>query len=183
MLVPEYIVAGDLPDAENAIVVDGALAYVHLAKERGIAIIDAEDVNRVKEYHWSLTVKGYVRGTRDGEVIYLHRLILGDLASTHTDHRNTNKLDNRKGNLRPCNNSQNLQHRGLQRNNTSGYKGVSFDGRYNRWEAHIWAAGKRYWLGWHRDKADAARAYNEAALYYHGEFAVLNEIGGEDVKI
>jgi hypothetical protein len=32
------------------------------------------------------------------------------------------------------------------------------------------------WLGSFINKLDAAKAYNEAAIKYHGEFAKLNEL-------
>lgn len=44
-----------------------------------------------------------------------------------TDHINQNPLDNRKANLRIVTNSKNLFNRGKNTNNTSGFKGVSWD--------------------------------------------------------
>jgi hypothetical protein len=61
-------------------------------------------------------------------------------------------------------------------NNSSGYKGVSFNNSSKKWRAQIWLNSKSYHLGLFIDPIDAARAYNEAALKYHGEFAHLNKI-------
>ena len=143
----------------------------------GEAVIDIEDFDRIKEWHWSLHKKGYVWGYRSkDEWILLHRLVLGESAGTHTDHKDENKLDCRKCNLRSCTNSQNLMNRGKQRNNTSGYKGVSWDKKVGKWFAYIWKDRKRINLGYYDDKRKAAIIYNEAALIYHGNFAKLNEV-------
>lgn len=71
----------------------------------GIVLLDDNDYDRVKGYKWSISKSGYVRRTeRQGSktVNYkLHREILGlDKGCGIVDHRNRNKLDNRKSNLR-----------------------------------------------------------------------------------
>jgi hypothetical protein len=62
------------------------------------------------------------------------------------------------------------------KNNTSGYKGVSWNSHAKAWAARITVRGRRVFLGSFDDPVEAAKAYNEAALEYHGEFAVLNKI-------
>lgn len=92
------------------------------------------------------------------------------------DHRNGDKLDNRTENLRPATIKENNRNKRAQRNGRSGFKGVAWDSTSGRWKAHIYADGKRYVLGYFEDPRDAARAYNEAAPQYHGEFARLNDL-------
>lgn len=46
----------------------------------------------------------------------------------------------------------------------------------NKWAARIMANGKRIFLGLFKKTVDAAKAYNDAAIKYHGEFAFLNKI-------
>ena len=58
----------------------------------------------------------------------LHREILGARPWEQVDHRNHDTLDNRRANLRACDNSQNQQNRPrAQRNNRSGVKGVHLE--------------------------------------------------------
>lgn len=60
--------------------------------------------------------------------------------------------------------------------NKSGFKGVSWDNGKERWLATICVDCKRIYLGRFDQVTDAARAYNEAAIKYHGEFAWQNRI-------
>jgi hypothetical protein len=69
--------------------------------------------------------------------------------------------------------SESIQNTRKQSNNTSGYKGV-YKVPYDKWAVSIFAEGKKYFLGSFFNIIDAARAYDEAAKKYHGEFACLN---------
>jgi hypothetical protein len=114
------------------------------------------------------------------EIIYLHDVIaqrIGlDTKSFQVDHRNNNSLDNQRHNLREATYSQNRCNRGKTCENQSGYKGVCWHEHTHKWKASIQIKGKSIYLGIYPEKADAARAYNDAAKKYHGEFAVLNDI-------
>lgn len=96
------------------------------------------------------------------------------------DHINGDGLDNRKQNLRICTKSENACNRGIDRDNTSGYKGVCYISnktkRVKRWIAQIAINKKHICIGYFHTKEEAAIAYNEAATKYHGEFAKLNII-------
>lgn len=145
------------------------------------AIIDDEDFELVSQYSWQvcpassdkLRAKTIVRGKN----LYMHRLILGDREGLFIDHINRDPLDNRRKNLRYCTTSQNLMNRGVQKNNTTGYKGVVFDrrGRKN-WFAKIRFQYKVFYLGYHSTAEEAAIAYNKKAKELHGEFAYQNII-------
>ena len=54
------------------------------------------------------------------------------------------------------------------------YRGVSLRKKSGKWQAGIRFNGINKFLGSFDNEEDAARAYNEAAKIYHGEFAVLN---------
>jgi hypothetical protein len=110
-------------------------------------------------------------------MIYLHRVILERMAgrplakTEYVDHISGDKLDCRRENLRIATNAENLQNRGMQRNNTSGFKGVSWYRRDGKWHARIGFNGKDKHLGYF-DTAEAAyEAYCKAARELHGEFA------------
>jgi hypothetical protein len=149
---------------------------------RGYALIDDEDYEIVSKHIWCLDNEGYASTTilENGNVkkIRMHRLILG-YPSSRIDHQNHNSIDNRRSNLRLATHQQNARNRGPTKANTSGYKGVHLRRDTNRYQAFIKVEGKRLTLGCFKIAEEAAKAYNKAALKYHGEFAYLNPIGKE----
>ena len=112
----------------------------------------------------------------------MHRIIMSrmlgrDLLRTEiVDHKNRNGLDNRRENLRLTNRTGNARNVGLRKDSTSGYKGVSWCGREERWVVNIAVNSKGIYVGRFTNIHAAAHAYNAAALKYHGEFACLNVI-------
>lgn len=105
----------------------------------------------------------------------LARLLLGvSDPKVFVDHIDGNRLNNTRSNLRLASNAQNQCNVGLQINNTSGFKGVSWAANKNKWVARISVAGRRIHLGHFSCKVEAARAFNSAAEKYHGEFARIS---------
>jgi hypothetical protein len=130
--------------------------------------------NRRKKYYASHTQR---MGKRC-KTISLHLLIAARMGLTgKIDHKNGNSLDNRRKNLRAATSIQNGQNAKRYSSNTSGYTGVAWSKRSNKWIAYISDNGKRVHLGYFTDKHDAAMAYNKAAKQYHGEFATFNTVG------
>jgi len=72
--------------------------------------------------------------------------------------------------------AQNGRNSKLKRNNTTGYKGVNHIQKTGRFRAYIAPDRKQIHLGCFDTAMEAARAYNEAASLYFGEFARLNVI-------
>lgn len=145
------------------------------------AIVDAEDFERLSTYGWSVKGDGYANyrdalpnGARP--TIYMHREIIGAKDGEYVDHINGDPRDNRKSNLRIVTISQNAMNRGRNRNNKSGYKGVSYASRERKWLAQIGVNGKNIIIGRFDCKHSAAIAYNNEAKKLHGEFAYQNEI-------
>lgn len=148
-----------------------------------VALVDVEDyeyLNQWKWYAWRRKNIYYaVRNMKKDEKrtsLYVHQEILKPLKGMQIDHINGDELDNRRDNLRFCDKSQNGMNRGKQKNNKSGYKGVSWDNRDKIWRAQIKINREKVYLGNFLTKEEAALAYNEGAIKYHGEFARLNEI-------
>lgn len=79
------------------------------------------------------------------------------------DHINGNPLDNRLENLRLATNSQNQQNRPAPKNNTSGYRGVTWHKSANKWMARICYKRKRITIGLFDNAEDAYKAYKEKA--------------------
>lgn len=153
---------------------------IPLANRRGFALIDDEDFERVSQIKWFLLPKGYVAANTpyvNGKrtALYLHRFVY-PTSARHVDHKNRNKLDCRKENLRPANGTQNAANSGLRRDNTSGYKGVHWRKDGQKWVAQIsdHLAGKKRRIGDFETVIEAARAYDREARRLFGEFAYLN---------
>jgi hypothetical protein len=152
-------------------------AWIPLTKGK-YALVDQEDFARVNYLcHWTWHTAGYAYGSMSKTRHLLHRIVVNAKLGQHVDHINGNKLDCRKANLRICTVSQNQANRKISANNTSGYKGIVNHKRGPKcWQARITVDQKAISLGYYADPKDAARAYNEAAKKYFGEFAKLNVI-------
>ncbi|MDT9719147.1 HNH endonuclease [Paenibacillus sp. ClWae2A] len=117
------------------------------------------------------------RNKSNSKSVQLHRWILDPPSDMCVDHINHDTLDNRRSNLRIATKAQNSQNReGAPDDNTSGLKGVSWHKRDKRWRAFIGINRKYKHLGYFNSKEEAAAAYNRAASFYFGEFAVLNAV-------
>lgn len=141
--------------------------------------VDKEDFGELSRHRW-YELNGYAATSIKGKTVYMHRIIMNCPEGFNIDHLNHNRLDNRKVNLRLCNQHQNNGNYRLSRHNTSGYKGVGFHKKSEKWRAYIQVSGrKQRHLGLFPTSALAAKAYDEAALGVFGDFAKLNfEIGG-----
>jgi hypothetical protein len=110
-----------------------------------------------------------------GRRMWLHREVLGVTdPKVEVDHKDGNGLDCRRHNLRAATTQQNQANRGVQANNTSGFKGVNWRKRDRKWRAQIRVSGRNRGLGHYATPEDAARAYDAAAREAFGEFAFLN---------
>jgi HNH endonuclease len=82
------------------------------------------------------------------------------------DHRDRNRANNRIANLRDVSMSLNAQNRpALQRNNSSGIRGVWFN--RGRWRARIGVDNQLIDLGRFDTHEEAIRAYTSASATYH----------------
>lgn len=140
---------------------------------------DLEDYDKIKDICWHETSEGYLCG-RDlnGGLIKIHQLILG---IKHIDHKNHNKLDNRKDNLRPSNDLLNSMNRSTPINNRSGCKGVCWRSREKKWRAYITHLGKRIELGLYDDLEEACLKRKEAENRLYGEWSYYNSIKKEEI--
>lgn len=153
---------------------------LHSRKHPGlVALIDDADLDLVRSYTWcpyapetGRTFYAVAR-RRDGvrSVIRMHKLITG---WPRTDHKNHDGLDNQRSNLRPATHAQNGANSRSRLGSASSYKGVCWLAGNQKWRAEIMANGRHRHLGCFTDEADAARAYDAAALEMWGEYACLN---------
>jgi hypothetical protein len=151
--------------------------------EGEFTIVDSQDYYRFGKFKWHLTGdkrKFYavrelkVDSTRT-TLLRLHREIMSAPMGLLVDHKNNNGLDNRRSNLRLATHSQNTHNRPKTKSKTSSrYIGVYFDKNCRKWHVRIFCMGEKIDLGRFADEEAAARAYDEAAKKYVGEFARLN---------
>lgn len=139
-----------------------------------VALVDDLDYERASTYVWFLHPKGYAVAMVEGTLTYLHRFVLPNANHLRVDHRNRNKLDCRKENLRIATPSQNNANCTKRSHNTSGYKGVCRHSKNDTWQIKIGYQGKTIYLGCHPDVIEAAKLYDQAARELYGEFAVTN---------
>jgi hypothetical protein len=117
---------------------------------------------------------GYVIIGIDGLRYRAHRLawlyMTGEWPKHQIDHKNTDRSDNRWINIRSATNVHNSFNRSANKNNTSGFKGVTWSKQRKKWFAKINVVGQQVHLGFFDDPAVASRAYEEAVQKYAGEF-------------
>lgn len=118
---------------------------------------------------------GYVQIKLDGKRYLAHRLawlyMTGSWPEPEIDHINRVRNDNRFHNLREATKQQNQTNKGLQKNNTSGFIGVSWCKRSNKWRSQIKHQGRVKTIGYYADKglANQARLKEVTALYNYVE--------------
>ena len=109
-------------------------------------IIDSEDFERVKKFFWRKNSQGYWtafnKETEFPKTIRLHNLIVfGDdylkhySSSLMCDHKNGNRSDNRKFNLRISSKNLNNKNTKIRKDNKTGYTGIFC--KNNKWIAYI----------------------------------------------
>ncbi len=142
------------------------------------AIVDPDDYQKLSQYNWQLlegeSGKCYAACLDNRKIVYMHRMIMSAPKGKIVDHRNGEGLDNTKRNLRFATSSQNNINAKRIKNGSSRYRGVSRNKKINKWQAAIGYDCKSLLIGYFDNEEDAARAYDNAAKKYHGEFAVLN---------
>jgi hypothetical protein len=149
------------------------------------AIIDADDADKVLQYKWTLCERKskfrpifYARRNHivDGvqHTIFLHREIINAPKGVEVDHKNGDGLDCRKENLRLATKGQNQINRHRPPANKFGYTGVCLLPKNGKYFAQITFNNKKIYSKRFKTVIEAAKAYDEMAVKFFGEFAVLN---------
>lgn len=126
----------------------------------------------------SLQPHGYRTICVNYKKYYAHRLawlyVFGIFPDEELDHINGDRSDNRIINLRAADRRKNSRNSSLRSDNTSGFKGVTWNRDCNKWLAQIQKEGVHYFLGVFDTIEVAAMAYDDEAIKLFGEFAKTN---------
>ena len=159
------------------------VAPITVGNEIPLAIVDDEDYEIVSKFKWHIqrvyTGGFYYRTAINNKKVYMHRLITKAQEDEEVDHINRIIHDNRRINLRICGRTGNCQNKSSMIGATSKYLGVSYVSHANRWAAELRKNYKRVFRNSYLTEEQAALAYNDAAIKYHGEFANLNIVPNE----
>ena len=144
------------------------------------ALVDDSDYDRIMQHKWFINRSGYaIRHVWTGErnvTEHMHRVVIGSACEgLDVDHINGDPLDNRRSNLRVATRSQNMANARPHIDGT-GYKGVTFDKRKNKYFARICKNYKTRFLGYYATAEAAAEAYNKAAVEAFGAYSRLNKL-------
>lgn len=150
---------------------------LHYNQDTGIFTRKVATCNTVKvgDIAGHKRMDGYVVISLGNNSYFAHRLAVlymeNKLYPHHVDHINGIKDDNRWCNLREATSSQNAANTGVRKDNTSGFRGVSWDEKRKKWKTRINVDGKEIHLGRYKFLIQAANAYVLASIKYYGEFA------------
>lgn len=143
-------------------------------------IIDIDDVEKCSKHQWCVFNGGrvgykgkafYGASNINNKQTLLHRFLLDAKSGFVVDHVNGDTHDNRKQNLRICSKKLNCQNRrNINKNNTSGHKGVTWNKATNCWMAYIHIDNKYKNLGYFQDIKDAIEARKNAEIKVYGEY-------------
>lgn len=145
---------------KNDVIIYHGYAEIVLRNRQGVEVartkIDIEDIDRVREHKWSLNNNGYVRTFTNRKTMYLHSFIMN---TTHElDHKDRDKTNNRKSNLRRVTHVENCWNR------DSKGKGIRKHARLKTkpFSASITTRGVTKHLGYFATYEEALRARDEA---------------------
>ena len=133
-----------------------------------VALVDDDVYEWASRHNWFLVGKGYAarfvrRGRGKRDTLYLHLLVLPPAPGTVTDHRNGNRLDCRRSNLRRVTVSQNGQNvRRPDPRSVSGVRNVSWSPRRQRYYVRLTVAGLTMRFGGYASLEEATTMAAEA---------------------
>lgn len=139
---------------------------------KGIFLVDIEDYDKIKDFHWSINSDGYVV---DNNGVKISRIIMDASSNIFVDHKHgcETRFDNRKSNLRLATVQQNNLNRKTYTNNKLGVRGVS-RAKNGKYVAHIGFNYKKIHLGTFDTLEEAIIARKDAENKYFGEWSYDN---------
>lgn len=123
----------------------------------------------------------YLRVKINRKHYYVHRLIfllLKGYLPKLIDHKDRNSLNNMENNLRDLSHSKNLINKGLRKDNTSGFVGITWHKKARKYEARIKHNKQEIYLGLFNDIEEAIKIrqiYENKILNHNTTQFVENE--------
>lgn len=120
-------------------------------------------------------LNGYYVTRINGVRVYIHKIVFFMFHNYIPDtirFLDGNSLNYAIENLKDCSVSEVLFTARKRKDNSSGYKGVSWSKKRNKWVSWIGKDKKKIWLGYFDDKEDAHNAYQNAAKKIYGDFVI-----------
>ena len=104
-----------------------------------------------------------------------HRLawlwMTGKWPEAEVDHIDGNPTNNTWSNLREATRNENSRNRHIQRNNSTGTRGISYSARRSQWIVRVMVDKESHFGGWFNDLEEAKRVRNEMVQRLHGAFS------------
>lgn len=152
-----------------------------------VALVDDDDYESLSKHKWyyqgGYASRNITIAFKTRKVIKMHRIIMNPPPEMVVDHKDRNRLNNQKNNLRICSYGQNRMNSKKNTNGRSRYKGVSVQitngGKDKYYVAQISLNGKRPIKRFPftaEGEVLAAKAYNQMAMAHYREFARLNDV-------
>ncbi len=140
-----------------------------------VARVSDEDYETLSGFRWHMNSGGYAQRNLKLETgghvcITMHQCVMAAPSGMQVDHKDGDKLNNTRENLRVCSPSQNQRNR-------KGLRGRKLKGVYPNgagWQALVRGLGEPIYVGTFSTQEAAARAYDRAAHEIEPEFAHLN---------
>lgn len=149
-----------------------------LSNSNKVTYVDKVDKELAK-FDWRISPDGYARVTINGKRWFMHRYIMQPPKDKEVDHKDGNRLNNRRRNLRICTRRENAINSCPMKSKVySKYKGVTYcstEKRRKKWSVNLEINNKSVYVGRYLTEEEAKEAYNKKAKELFGEFAWLNK--------
>ncbi|GAC1688237.1 MAG: hypothetical protein NVS9B9_10240 [Ktedonobacteraceae bacterium] len=158
------------------------------------ALVDEEDYSDVAKYAWRIK-DGYANSNIKGSTVGMHQLVGRNIPKVlhcmycnkphknlqkpaddpdwELNHIDRNRLNNTRSNLEWVTRYMNCMQREAV-DGTSKYRGVRWRDDVGKWRAEIQVQKTKFDLGHYTTEEEGAIAYDRAAIYEYGRFAILN---------
>ena len=154
---------------KNQQYIEGNTLYVKCSNSNNYFMCDICDKKYVDAHTWYENDLGYICARdSNNKIIRFHRYIFGFKNQNRgnkynvIDHIDGNPKNNTRENLKICNQIDNMKNIKIRKNNTTGYVGVEYVERLNRYHAYITANKQYFQLGYYENLEDAVKARRDA---------------------
>ena len=156
----------------NQYVVEGDLLKI-ITQNGDVILADSEDYEKLSKHSWCVSKTGYAVANINRKVTKLHRYLL-DVTDPFMviDHKNHNRLDNRKTNIRVCSQRENAKNKGAVNNKEVGIR----ETKHGTYSVRITNDREEIHIGSFKTLEEAKEARLKAERKYHKEFGYHDSI-------